>query len=160
MMRGNKKKTALIITGAVIVVIGIGVAVWFLVGKTGQGSNSAQPVSGQTVYDAQLGFGITIPDAWQGKYQMSSGPQAVSFIYTGGGSPYVPIFTIYAYPQKDWDALQKSTGLVVYITAHNGTVLGYNLTPNNPYTGAAAQEFGNFLKEAPQVLQTVQFSGK
>ncbi len=165
MMRIKNRKGIFIITGTILVVVCIGIAAWWQQssgGASAQNGGSNQPaLSGQSVYDAQLGFSVVIPDSWQGKYQMNSGPGAVVFNYTSGTSSY-PLFTVYTYPEKDWTAIQKSTSLIVFIASHNGTVFADNVTPSGLFKGSSLQEqaFEAMLKEVPAIVQSMQFTGK
>lgn len=164
MMRIKNRKGLFIITGTILVVLCIGIAMWWQQsagGGVAGGGNNQQPASGQVVYDAQLGFSVVIPDSWQGKYQMNSGPGAVMFNYVSGTSSY-PLFTVYAYPEKDWAAIQKSTGLIVSIASHNGTVFAYNVTPSGLFKGSPSQNqvFETMLKDVPAIVQSMQFTGK
>lgn len=162
MMQIKNKKLLFITTGIVLVLLCVGIAWWWQQSSGGapKSGDNQPPVSGQSVYDAQLGFSVVIPDSWQGKYQMNSGSQAVAFNFANGTSSY-PLFTVYAYPEKDWAVVQKSTSLIVSIASHNGTVFAYNVTPSGLFKGAAGQQqqFETMLKDVPAIVQSMQFTG-
>ena len=165
MIRFKNKKSLFVVVGIVILFLCIGGVIWWRQsagpGLAG-GGNNQQPIAGQVVYDAQLGFSVVIPDSWQGKYQMNSGPGAVVFNYTNGTSSY-PIFTIYTYTEKNWAEIQKSTSLIVSIASHNGTVFAYNVTSGSlPQWATPAQEqvFEQMLKDVPAIVGGMQFTGK
>lgn len=165
MMRFKNKKSLLVVAGVVIVFLCVGGVVWWQQsagGGSAGGGNNQQPVAGQVVYDNQLGFSAVIPDSWQGKYQMNSGPGAVVFNYVSGTSSY-PLFTVYTFSEKDWATTQKSTTLIVSIASHNGTVFAYTLTSGKlPQWATSAQEqiFEQMLKDVPAIVQSMQFTGK
>ncbi len=164
MMRFKNKKSLFWVVGVIVIFLCVGGAIWWRQssgGGSAGGAGNQQPIAGQVVYDAQLGFSVVIPDSWQGHYVMSSGPGAVVFNYVSGTSSY-PLFTVYTFSEKDWATTQKSTSMIVSIASHNGTVFAYNVTSGKlPSWATSEQEqvFDQMLKDVPAIVQSMQFTG-
>jgi hypothetical protein len=96
---------------------------------------------------------------------MNSGPKdsipgTVAFNYVSGTSSY-PLFTVYAYPEKEWAAVQKSTSMIVSIASHDGTVFAYSVMPSGLFKGGEGQrqQFEAMLKDVPAIVRSMQFAG-
>lgn len=155
LMKKNRKVLFSIIVAAIVVVCGGAGVVWWRM----DGSRQKTMGDGKLIYDARWGMSIVVPSSWDGKYMMVSGPSGSVFNYVDGTTTY-PLFTLYVYPDDEWNKVHQSTNLITSFASHRGFVFAYNLTPDGVFKGTLNQEkeFKNMTTLVPDILANATFS--